>query len=431
MKKYNSKWKCYLTMMVLLTQILPANIHCQDFILTIPYEDHHSIIRKIDTDNNLIYNHGKDNRFYKIDFSTGTGFTMSLLGKDNMKILDFEIFDDYVFFCGMEDTLSPNAVFGYFTLGNFPSSTIYYDVRDEWASFNKLDIFKVDGEYHVVMTATYHNGFGTMMDVRGNVSGVWTYCEADLRNERWHFYDVAVTKEYIVYTSTGDKDEMITKSNPGLWYIKKPIISGVAIFNNIPGDMVLGELKIATMGDILIEHIKENEIAIVHRSDMYDFKVSYLDALYYQRTILVSCNDDCIIKDIKNGIRKNEVEVLTNYNTSIKSVLYSVPYTVPGPTCSVNFKYPIYTNEVINSIDLNSFFGYVGSGHDTWSYDLHAYHIAMIQSGTCFYSFDITELVEEFLWEKQNKIFPHWSYTYDIGTIAPDSAPLGSDIHCE
>lgn len=422
MKKSISIWQYIITVIALMMLGHPSSSYCQDLIIDLQYYDEYSIVRNIDDEYNLVYNHGKDNRFYRIDFSSICS-SMFFPGRDNMKILDFEIFNDYVFFCGIDDTISPDAVFGYFKLGNFPPTEVYFDVREEWESFTKLDVFIIEGEYHVVMTATYHSGVGTMMDVRGDVSGAWIYCDADLRDEYWYFNDVAVTDEYIVYTSTGNKDEMIQKAHPNLWYIKKPTSSGYSIFNNVSGNMFLGDLQVSVLGDILIEHLVFDEIVIVHRSDMYNFKVSYLDGLNYQRTVNVSCNDDCIIKDIKIGLKKFEVEVLTNKtstNTIVKSELYSVPYTVPGPTCSVNYKYPTLTDEVINSIDIMSFFNYVGSGHDYLDMSLHAYRIDMLFGSNCFVDYNYNETVHTYDWKKPEIDFPQRNYPYEIFTIVPD-----------
>ena len=163
---------------ILIILIQPSNVYCQDLIKNIQLRDTLSIVRKIDNAHYLVYNHGKDNRFCMVD-NYNSYVVSEKLEKDNMIILDFEIFDDYVYFCGIDDTISPNSVFGYFKLSNFPYATVYYDVLNEWEAFNKLDAFKVEDQRHIVMTATYHNGYGTMMDVRENPSGGWIYCDAD------------------------------------------------------------------------------------------------------------------------------------------------------------------------------------------------------------------------------------------------------------
>lgn len=422
-----------LTTAAILVLGFSSDVYCQDLIKNIQMLDTSSIVRTIDESQHLVYNHGKENSFCIVD-PYGSNVITELLYKDDMKILDFEIFEGYVYFCGIENIGSPNSIFGYFKLSDFPYATVYYDVRDEWASFNKLDVFEIEDQRHVVMTATYHNGYGTMLDVRENTTGGWVYCDADFEDCKFSFYDVAVIDEYVVFSSIGDFDDIVSKTDVDLWYIKKPLGSGVPIFNNVSGNMYRLSIFVSVFGEILIEHIEGNELAVVHKGgNNTDFKVSYLDGMNYQNTTIVACDASCVVKDIKRSGIIDEVVVLVN-NTSImqalkRSVLYVIPYNSPGPFVMVPRRYS--QDELLNSIDWIFWHSFVGSGHEYLSQDFHAYFFNMQQSGSCLDNLSEKEEVKESEYISSKIEFPQRSFPYLIDTINHDTLTIKANIVCD
>ena len=405
---------------------MPFRASGQELIKNMLSYDEQSIIRCINADEWLVYSHGKNNVFYKATPS-GTTSDYLTMSVHNMKILDFEIFEGTVYFCGITDTLSPKAIVGHFKLEDFPSCDVKWDIRDEWTSFRKLDVFRAKDEVHVVMTATYNNGYGTMVDAREFSSGYWNYSEVDFHSLDTPFYDVAVTENWIVFTSGAQFGEE-AKKICHIWYIEKPTMSGISIFNNVSGNMLLGKLHVGYRGDILIEHTFGDNFYIACRANSLDIAVTHFTNTNNDETAFISFDTAYTVMDLKKNFDAYNVTVLMSDLTGTATYKSEIANVLVGPS-SIYLVQPMImsTDELIYSIDWISGFNYAASSHEPNINTLHVDNLnTWLTGGTCFesgknkYGTDnINFTLEQVQYPQKNYNYPEQSTENGMGTIFP------------
>lgn len=407
--------------------------YSQDLILDTYMMDDYSIIRNIDDDHWLVYSNGKGNAFYMIS-SSGATITHMDLAIHKLKILDFEIFENTVYFCGVNDTISPNALMGYFNLSGFPYSAVRYDVRSEWMSFGKLDVFRVENEIHIVMTAKYHSGNGTMVDVRSLSFGNWAYCDGDFDKVHFTFYDVAVTENYVVYTSIGDSNSTIIIPNTKLWYIKRPTSSGGPIFNNVPGYMQIVNLcDSVASSPILIEHIIHDTIIVASKNNITPYiHTTCLNGLNYILTSRIPIAYYGKLVDIKKCDSPKDITILVTNTFDPQSAISSIIHAhATWPSSTYNEFYRLSYSELFNSIDYIPGDVYSGSGHGYINNNLHAYRLGFTQGFNCFGREEYKGYIIENDVDKYNVRFPHNFYPYPDTTMNKTKGTLDPEIICE
>ena len=426
--------KTRLHVLFLAAMLLPTwVVQAQDKILNLFQYDEHSIVRTVDNTTWLVYSHGKSNIFNMVTPSGGT-VSYKQLADDKLKILDFEIFEDYVFFCGVLDPAAPDAIMGYFSLSNFPTSTVYFDTLEEWAEFSKLDVFRVEDQLHVVMTAKYHNGKGTMVDAREYATNSWAYCDADFRNKYYSFFDVAVTDSYVVFTSWGnDIQSPFYLMQSILWIIQKPTSSGLPIFNNATGYMHKAELLDGSFGDILIKHTSGDDFVISSKVSIgLTLGVSFFSGLNYSMSKLINCNSYDVLGDLSAcGLPDNIVALLRNPTSSgtIRSGIVWTSYPSTPPPLGVTMRYS--TTEYINSIDLWMGATFAASGHEFGVNNLNAYYISAFHSGHCFQDLLDEDTERKFGYEYDKTEFPQRSFPYPMKIMDSTDDTFDPEITCE
>jgi hypothetical protein len=233
-----------------------------ELIRDIPQYSDYSIIRQIDYDDWLVYSYGEGNKFYWVTSSNYPVPYKSIL-MENLKIFDFEIFDNVVYFCGTLLDEVQYAVMGYFSLDSGLYGSVYFDTFPDLASFNKLDIFSVEGQVHLVMTGHETNLKGVMIDVMQTAPMQWIYTVATLtKDEDIGFDDVAVTDSRVVFTS---RDTTIENKygETYLWHFDRPIGIGVNIFLNHITEILFDN---EPQSPVLIEHLYNDWFAIACNS---------------------------------------------------------------------------------------------------------------------------------------------------------------------
>ena len=405
---------------------------CQDLTINTFQYDEQSIVRCVDDNHWLVYSHGKGNSFYLVN-ADGSAIDVKTFADHKIIVRDFEIFEDTVYYCGATNTnlASSNSVMGYFKLTGFQTNLLEYDERTTWASFNKLDVFRVGGQMHVVMTATYHNGVGTMIDARKFTPIHWDYCDADFANKYYNFHDVAVNYKYIIFTSQGDSVRPDTKSTTQLWFIRMPLFAGTPIFNNYTGYMSLHTLNVAPMDKVLIEKISGLDFAVATRQKDSIIISHFYDNLY-KGSYDFPCDINEEIKDLKKSQNLDGVSVLVNNPTSTVTNLSRV-FWVPIPNASSPFVgfYRYSDTEWINSIDPITGYLYTASGHDSYGTSLHVYRMNVLGQGDCFGRSDYTGKKMNYVHSHKYINFPQRSFPNIIGLLTNTAEIVYPAIICE
>lgn len=414
--------------------LLPTlGIQAQDKIWNMLQYDEHSIVRTVNNTKWLVYSHGKNNNFHMVT-PYGGNVSYKQLADDKLKILDFEIFENIVFFCGVLDPAAPDAIMGYFSLNNFDTSTVYFDTLEDWAEFSKLDVFRVEDQIHVVMTAKYHNGRGTMVDAREYSTNSWAYCDADFGNRYYSFYDVAVTDSYIVFTSFGDDFQSSSYLMQSvLWFIKKPTSSGIPIFNNTIGNMHKAKLFDSSSGAILIKHTSGDDFVISSKvMSGLILGVSFFSGLNYYMSKMINCHSYDVLGDLSAcSIPNNIVALLKNPTSSgtIRSGIVWTSYPSTPPPLGVTMRYS--TTEYINSIDLWMGATFAASGHDFSSNNLNVYYINAIHSGHCFQDLLDEDVEREFGYNYEKTDFPQRNYAFPMNNMVSTKETFEPKVTCE
>lgn len=356
----------------------------QELIRNIPELNDYSIIRQIDPDLWLVYSYNGGNKFYEVS-SSGTSSPFKGLLENNLKICDFEIYEDMVYFCGTVLDKTQYAVMGYFPLDSFPKGPLYLDTVQRMISFDKLDVFSVSEQIHLVMTGRDTNGVGAMIDVMATAPQQWLYTVAYPEDDKYIFDDVAVTDNLVVFTSR-------TMDNPDkygdtyLWYYDKPTGIGVNIFlyyfftyhvNNEP------------MSPVLIEHMYDDWFAIACNSQEDNIAVGRYYGMIYDATFryqALATRDT--IWDIKYNLDDQDIDIVEATKVDGCIALWGICahiedsfFSSSGST--VNMHYPLGIS--VFSIDylsgMSSFF--IASGLDCDGIMLHVYRYKYYTWGDC------------------------------------------------
>ena len=355
----------------------------QELVRIIPERNDYSIIRQIDPNNWLVYAYGEGNKFYWVS-DTNTSAPFKGLLEKNLKINDFEIFEDMVYFCGSVFDEIQYAVMGYFPLDSFPKGPLYLDTVQRMVSFDKLDVFSVAEQIHLVMTGRDSDGVGAMIDVMASAPQQWLYTIAYPEESEYIFDDVAVTDNLVVYTSQDILD--VTKyGDTYLWYFGKPTGIGVNIFLNHFLTHYVGN---EPTSPVLIEHMYDDWFAIACNSQEYYIAISRYNGPAHDATFRYSTfmAGDPVL-DIKYNSDDQDIDIVQASWTDDYSLMWSVCahiensfFTSAGS--SVSMHYPL--GPTVYSIDylpgMPSYF--IASGHDDYSL-LNVYRYKYNSWGDC------------------------------------------------
>lgn len=323
--------------------------------------------------------------------STGTTTLRMSLNNDSIRITDFEIFNDIVYFCGYKDSTSRIAMMGYFPLATFPNSTVKYNTLPDVWSFNKMDVFSAEGQVHVVMTAKQaYSGINplfffnyTIVDARENSDGSWLFYVLDNNDPILTFDDVAVTDSHVVFTARSIRDDNNLKAfnTTEIWYFNKPTMYGVPVFLT---PVNIGCLYNWPEGQVIIEHLFGDNYVISSRKDMNDIVSSLFNYLTYNSTcklILDDSIDTREVIDIKYNRYKSRFEVLLKEVTTNRIFTFSLSnYYNPASTVQMRkFKQEIQSIDFLTSSP--NF--YVASGHD-YNPTLNVCRYNQLVNGNCF-----------------------------------------------
>lgn len=383
--------RLFASCLLLLAMQFGVTLKAQDLRRQLQAYSNTSIIRQYEEDRWLCYNYSiKGNEFYMVS-SNGSQTPLMMLKNDNLQIMDFEIFNNMVYFCGhATENNVKSAVLGFFPLGTFPNSPVEYDIFHELASFNRLDVFTAEDQIHVVLTATVKGIESrmvyTIVDARENNDGSWIYCVLDNKNIRCDFDDVAVSNNRVYFTARSARDDVPDAYNSTeLWYFDKPVLYGVPLFLNTVQKRFHYNWPV---GPVLIEHLYDDRVAMVLRKypdDLVYFMFNGYSFTYTCKLIFDNSAEHLDIFDIKYNRPTNKIDVLTGnrkeslWNSRIFTFhMYSWLFPVSIPVRE-------FPGHEVQSLDYNGTMPdyYVASGHDIGE-NLNVYRYNQPDTGNCF-----------------------------------------------
>lgn len=317
----NIKW-----ILPLLLLLLSADgVFGQNFVRKILWEDQNSIIRRYTDDTLILYSRSKgQNIFFKAS-TVNTTVLYITLGNDNIEINDFEVFDDTVYFCGSLKGQTSYALFGMFSASKFQTSTVKYCIFNQLKSFNRMAMFSVSGRPRAAMTASYNNGYGTMVDFIRENSTIWHYYIADRIDSCEIYDDVAVTSQHVVFTARAFGNNGVLKyGRAQVVYHDKPVYSGNPFL--ISGAVIRAFANMSATTPIIIKHSWSNQFGIVNKTNNQKISVGRFVGYNYTESTEISLENGVTIRDLGYNDFIMEFELLTNkqIGNDVNSYIYHI-----------------------------------------------------------------------------------------------------------
>lgn len=354
------------------------------------HPDESSIIRAVDTREWLVCNNTNGwSVFSMIDEALPTTQQIHLgnVGSsDKIRIYDFEVFNDTVYFCGsvwFGD--NQKAVWGYFPLTGFPSVNVRYIIRN-MQNLTKLDVFSIDptmNEIHVVMVGQQAPKHGIMVDEVRTGPGLFVEYTGELSDVvAEDFTDVAVTEKYVV---TSLKKYDLELQGGQVLFIRKPTSLHTTVFSNTAQTYTIsGKLSI----DGLLEHCKNDSVAFAYKGFQGYLNVHTFNGPSPREHLKVVGLHDYALADIKFDRTNEDLDILVRpalelsrpLDTSIILHLNHSLAAYGGPLFCHK-----YYNETLNSLEWIPWENkrFVASGHDQTSSQLRVYKYQYDYWGIC------------------------------------------------
>ncbi len=362
-------------------------------------KDSYSIIREAKNGWWLVSNYYSGQNVFTRVHDTSTIASQLWLGyiqgTDSLRVNDFEIFRDTVYFCGQVwRQRESNAVWGYFPLNNFPNVDVrYWEAESD--RFTRLDIFSIDTmtiDLHVAMIAD-NSSIGQFIN-RGviydevrlapDVFNQYTSTMEGLPITDVLYYDIAVTDTNVAVSSTYSCGNVMFFCKPttvAMTFFDIAVMSYPVTFSNGANSIMLeyceNNALVAFYKNIIIGPSSSNNLQVR----------SFVNAIPHAR--LEICNSERVTPyDVKYDKNSKDLDVLAAF---IVQQFNSIPDRVYHLNPSLLYNGgPIFAHvfpgEVLNSLEwfpggLNTF---VASGHDNNSNFLRIYKYKFDNWNNCF-----------------------------------------------
>lgn len=298
MANITNKMRYFIATLALL--VVSCMAYSQEAFVNFYVNNRGAIVRHIDNRMVLIYDHSIDgNYFFLVNTNNPTNVPYKKLSDDMLKINDFEIFDNVVYFCGITNEATPHALFGYFSIWSYLDGEVYIDTLAELKAFNKLDVFSVDGQTHVVMTAQHVDGASVMVDAYEVTPNTWQYfiAQGTTFTSR-SFDDVAVIDDYIVFSQSGFSiiGPGIISGYTTLWFFPKPLLAGPLFYSTSNINTISYDNK--RLGLTYIKHKTGNKFDLACNSGYDRITIDQFDATSYNQSFLFTKDTNDNVSDI-------------------------------------------------------------------------------------------------------------------------------------
>lgn len=371
-----------------ITMLLPGVVKSQEKTIEVQnLDDVTSIVRECrDGDWMVCNNSNGRTRFTKVNEYGSTADQLWLgytVDSDSMRVNDFEIFRDTVYFCGQIWYWGYSyAVWGYFPVSGFPSLTVRYHEHDYIRSFKKMDVFSADTatvDLHVVLLADMEEEDMSDLVVDEVRTAPHTFNQNESpvfeSQENYRFYDVEITDMHVAISTSMNSGSVL--------FIDKPTTLSTSIFTSNAVNNPLYTLPCT--GPIPLEYCK-NDILVAAFRTLFDQNLHVESFSLAVPQYHLSIDETTLMYpvDLKFNRQKDALELLANpYGNNTFSVIYHLNHSLTangGPLFCHMFK-----PESLNSLEWLSskdvFF--VASGHDAGQQHLHLYKYRYDDWGEC------------------------------------------------
>lgn len=211
--------------------IVPAVAWGQEVVRTIELEKTDNvIIRDIDdkewlVSGEFLWGNQQKKAFVKVD-ETGTSAPIMFLPDIVKSVNDFEIYEDFVYFCG--ENSNGLGVVGRFRLSDFPTAQVCVWSVPALNRMKKLDVKEMNSTLHVVMTGETALNSQHLVDAwEPSASSVsWVFYITEV-NDDWLFDDVAITDTKVVFSGRN-----VSENHSGFIYYVFPVALTSVFMNN-------------------------------------------------------------------------------------------------------------------------------------------------------------------------------------------------------
>lgn len=306
------------------------------------YSSSGSIIRNYKDDLNVVCHHNSIKPIFLM-FTENSPISYVIYLDEMDTVYDFEIYNDTVYFCGEGNIDQAGAaVIGYFAVSvllNLTPANVSYINLPLMSMVRKIEVDQFASRKHVVGIGESVNFKGMMVDMIDE-SSYWKLNFGDVGGDSASLSDLAITRSYIVVTSTIPTAGFFTTGR--LWYINKPSIAGQSIF---PCGFYYYDNDINVGMKYLIKHTTwDSFVTAYHRYynkvGTNPFVVSYYTGYSHDRTLVINEASENRIElgDINHTFGSWTVALLvyglyeTNAGVTPRSVIYEIPNTPSAPT---------------------------------------------------------------------------------------------------
>lgn len=341
-------------------------IHGQEMIRdVVGLHDDYSLVRETDRGKWLVYNYNFGRSIFSLITDTTTMAPQMYMnppeGFSALKILDFEIFQDTVYFCGLayydldEDYVT---AWGYFPLQRFPHDTVFIEAGLYYMHyFNKLAVFSVDSSMsglHILMTCNEptFSDFNSIVDMVRITPNSFNSYTHNYDDDFKYYDDIEVTDNNVVFTFTETLGFGLF-SWTYLYYVKKTSIPGITIFSNTVHRQRLSNY--ITEGRSLLEYCTDDVFVVAQPTHdsirVFAFAltvngnygllggVRFFRSFYYQK-----------MNDIKYDKQSKILDVLTEDNYLNSSKIYHLNPMLLGSGGTVYVHQ--LNGDLLNSLDV-------------------------------------------------------------------------------
>lgn len=373
MKKQRNRLQVFVTAMLMLVPTLANGQSTTRW----PFPDDNSLIRTITPSTYMLFSYNGNNTFYYVDV-LNTMSPFIIINEKEMIITDFEIMDDVVYFCGYSNSNNNyTAVLGYFPLSGFPAVTVRYNTTSGMRMFNRLDLYSIEGQEHVVLTGIDGQGISTIVDALHFSDTTWYYHIVDGKEFEDMFEDVVTVNRgnsSMVVFSSRDK----TMNYPFManysraWTFGFPPAANMPVFVN---PFKYFQIDQNTRGMVELESM-DGWFASAYKTAADSLIVNRYSQTSYDRSVRIYCDPSLTVKDIQYNYNFGfplDVLVTSSSTATVNSYIYNVmEYNFDTNTI---MKGHLYLDEDINSLALSSAMEnyYRASGHETIYQELRSY----------------------------------------------------------